>query len=259
MANPKLEHNQLQDRFLHDNYGVASADDHTALTADTGASVWKEVDSTNLTTSLEPLGNSLFYIQHRLSNGTSGGGNGYISQPTGSITRWDPGVATDRSFLCPFNTVKVNEISGASLDTSSTNIGAFTLPAGKYYYKSETIQLGWNGRYNPNDQINNNGNKLVLRRISDEATILRGIGNKGAGDTRFDGCATYPGKISGFFELTGPTVLGVWSPTSDQITGNGTGNNSAACVDGYIYNIFGRPASAGEDEVYAQAAIWKLN
>lgn len=109
MAN--VQHNALTGSSLHENKGVSSATDNTVATASSGATVWQKLTASHLTGTGNPFGAQLLHVQDEQTSGTNG-----ASILTGS---W---------FKRTLNTVKTNEISGASLASS-----VITLPAGTYH------------------------------------------------------------------------------------------------------------------------------
>lgn len=108
-----VAHSTLTGANLHEPKGVAAATvDKVYVSDGAGSGAWQKITASQLTGTGNPFGGNLFHIQHKVA---SGGGDG---SPLSANT-W-----TQRNI----NTVVTNEISGASLTTSTIN-----LPAGTFW------------------------------------------------------------------------------------------------------------------------------
>jgi hypothetical protein len=99
-----ISHKNLSGTQLHENKGVAAATDNHVLTASSGASVWKQLDNTNL------IYGQLVHARFSKAAGTVGG-----AATAGAWTKY------------PFSSLETNEVSGASMASS-----VISLPAGTY-------------------------------------------------------------------------------------------------------------------------------
>jgi len=133
------------------------------------------------------------------------------------------GGTTSGSFVkIPYNTVKTNEITGASLSSSQ-----ITLPSGTYYLSANTVL------YRTNES------KIVLRNTTDSTYDL--IGHPTFISQADSGTATV--SVDGRFTISAQKVFEIqmWTQRSQ---GNGFG---------YASGI-----TDGQASVFASAKIWKI-
>ena len=133
------------------------------------------------------------------------------------------GGSTSGSFVkLPYNTVKTNEITGASLSSNQ-----ITLPSGTYYLSANTVL------YRTNES------KIVLRNTTDSTYDLIGHpmfvsqGDSASGSVHIDGRFTISAQK--VFEIQ------VWT---QRTQGNGFG--------------YGSGITDGQASVFASAKIWKV-
>ena len=131
----------------------------------------------------------------------------------------------------PFNTEYLSEISGTSLDVT-TNVGEFTLPAGTYDFSS-LAQLKFT--YNQGKT-----GKTRLYNVTDASTEVIGLGY---------GTTTYGGDA--LLHADYLATLGRFTLASSKVL------RLEAWVSGGSGSTIGHPATAGIDEIYAQAEIIK--
>lgn len=122
-----VEHSTLTGSSLHENKGAASASDDYVATVTSGATVWKKLTASNLTTTGNSFGGQLLHVQDVKASGTAG-----------------QSIASANNIRV-LNTVKTNEITSASLASNQV-----TLPAGTYYvdawassYAAGATRLYW--------------------------------------------------------------------------------------------------------------------
>ena len=107
-----ISHKNLTGLQLHENKGVASATNGQVATADgAGSTVWKKLDSSNLSGTGNPFGAQLLHVREEQVSGVYSG----------------TGFAATNN-VCVLNTVKTNEISSATLSSNTVS-----LPAGTYF------------------------------------------------------------------------------------------------------------------------------
>lgn len=212
MAN--ISHKNLTGLQLHENKGVDTATAGQVATANgSGATVWKKLDSSNLAATGNPFGAGLLHVRNERSPGTSSG---------------DSAVANFNTLV--LNTVKTNEISGASLASNKIN-----LPAGTYFLEARSTP------YAPNLAGSAfGGGKCRIRNVTDGSTLIYG------NQIYFQN-----GSASSIYPT--PFVLNAMG----RFTLAGTKD-----VEFQLYPQSCAPAgafnSAGENEVYSEVLIWKV-
>ena len=112
-------HKNLSGTALHENKGVATADDDTVATASGGATVWAKLTADNLTGTGNPFGGQLFTA------------TATVAQSLHSST-WNTLL---------LNTTETNEITDASLASNLVS-----LPAGTCFY-DVVVQLPSTGQW----------------------------------------------------------------------------------------------------------------
>ena len=148
----------------------------------------------------------LLHVRDEKSSGTSGG-----TASTGYNTR-------------ALNTVKTNEITGASLSSNQ-----ITLPTGTYYVIASA----------PSRRSNNH--RIRLRNTTDSSDTLLGSSTRSG-----DGDATTTASImSGRFTISAQKVFEI----QHWFGANGSGTD---------VNIQGSNVNSGENEVYTDVQIWKV-
>jgi hypothetical protein len=201
------EHATLTGAFLHEPKGVETASANDVYIADgLGSGAWAVIDVDVLDTAVFP---KLLHVRDEKASGTGGG----------SFTA---GAWRTRTL----NTVKTNEISGASL--SSNRI---TLPAGTYFIQAMALSE------------RTRKHVLKLYNITDSADTIVGLGAysedaNGSGGT-LD--VEIPAHVTGQFTIASEKVFELQHRCTISST---TG--------------FGVAASFGVVEVYADVLIWKL-
>ena len=148
---------------------------------------------------------ALLHVNNELSTGVSTGTHGSTAYVTS-----------------PLNTVKTNEIAGASLSTDT-----ITLPAGTYYL--DGFSCSQTGTTSLIDT------KAKIRNTTDGADLI--IGGSGRNQT---GSTNYFLPVSGRFTLAGTKDIELFSRAS------------TAGV------TFGSEVNTGDVEVYSQIKIWKV-
>lgn len=142
-----IAHKNITGADLHEPKGVAAASANRVYVSDgNGSGAWSQVPAAALTSAANPFGAQLLFVQHELPSGSSG--ENYSS---GS---WH---------TQPINTIKVNQIGGASL-TNNT----ITLPTGTYFFWAITAPGNGTGEYKA--RLRNTTNSSTL------ATGQRGVG-----------------------------------------------------------------------------------
>lgn len=202
MAN--VEHSTLTTTNLHENKGVSTATDNTVATAVSGSTVWAKLSAANLAGTGNPFGGQLFHCRDEKANTTAGG--------TFTAGIWQTRI---------LNTVKTNEISGASL--SSNRI---TLPAGTYWIDAVApcVQVG--------------KSKAALFNVTDASFTI--TGDNGANDTTIGWVAK--NLVRGRFTIAAPKAFEL----------------QHICTSTQATQGFGAAASSGLVEVYAEVLIWKV-
>jgi len=199
------QHATLTGSSLHEPKGVAAAVANRVYVSDgLGSGSWSQVPAAALASSTRAFEGQLLHVREEQSTGTNGG------TPSGGF--WNARV---------LNTVKTNEISGASL--ASNHI---ILPAGTYYIEA-TSPLYYGG-----------STQLQLWNVTDNATILLGSSQYAAasGNTPVSEVS-----LKGRFTLAGIKTLELQLYVT----------NASA-------NGLGLAVNAGTPEVYSEVLIWKV-
>jgi hypothetical protein len=200
------EHSTLTGSSLHEPKGVAAASANRVYVSDgAGSGSWTTVGNSVLATEAKAFQAGLLHITYEVASGTDGGS--FLS-----------GAYRTR----PLNTVKTNEISGASLASNQ-----ITLPAGTYFITAELVTQAV-GRQ-----------KHKLRNITDSTDTIIGLN----GDDTDAGSVMGSTTLSGRFTIGGSKVF--------ELQGRCTSG------DGGAGNGMGGDASYGDVEVYANVLIWK--
>jgi len=148
----------------------------------------------------------LLHVRDEKSSGTQGG--------TGTATAFN---------TRDLNTIKTNEITGASLSSNQ-----ITLPSGTYYAIAHAVTR------------RANENKVRLRNITDSSTTLVGFSERSAsGDV-----TTTQGFVSGRFTIAAEKVFELQHYFTD--------------IDGGSSEVKGQATASGEVEVYVDLQIWKV-
>jgi len=193
-----VEHSTLTGASLHEPKGVGAASSGQVYVANgAGSGVW-----TSISTSVNPFGTQFFHVRDEKANTTD-------SQIlTGGI--WNKR---------DLNTVKTNEISGASVASSQ-----ISLPVGIYYCIASAIANGGTG---------GNLQKIRLRNITDGTSLLVGLSGVVSA-----AAGSMESTLAGRFTLGGTKTIELqhWSSA-------GSGAQST---------------DSGEAEVYADVMIWKV-
>ena len=148
----------------------------------------------------------LFHVRDEKSSGTSGG-----TASTGYNTR-------------ALNTIKTNEITGASLSSNQ-----ITLPSGTYYVIASA----------PSRRSNNH--RIRLRNTTDSSDTLLGSSTRsGSGDA-----TTTASIMFGRFTISAQKVFEI----QHYFEANGSGTDT---------NIQGSNVGSGQNEVYTDVQIWKV-
>jgi len=170
---------------------------------DLGNSRWVLIRAFGIGGSESIFATQLLHITHELTSGTDG-----------------PAISAGTFTTRPLNTVRTNEISGASLSSNE-----ITLTAGDYYIEANSTLSSVT-----------DGVKSKLRNITDVSDIL--IGSTG-------------------YATGGTTALNVMSFISGRFTLAATKN---VAIQNWAFDagIFGNAATAGVSEVYADIKIWKV-
>ena len=148
----------------------------------------------------------LLHVRDEKSSGTQGG--------TGTATAFN---------TRDLNTIKTNEITGASLSSNQ-----ITLPSGTYYAIAHAVTR------------RANENKVRLRNITDSSTTLVGFSERSAsGDV-----TTTQGFVSGRFTIAAEKVFELQHYFTD--------------IDGGSSEVKGQATASGEVEVYVDVQIWKV-
>ena len=183
---------------------TSPADDDLVLTFDTSASALKKVQKSNLA-SQGVYESALLHVVNQQPTNTNGGGT------------------TASSFVkIPFNTVKTNEITGASLSSSQ-----ITLPSGTYYLSAQTPL------YRTNEF------KMILRNTTDSTYDL--FGNGGTANQTY--AVNTFASIDGRFTISAQKVFEIQMWTQRTQT-NGFG--------------YGVGITDGQATIFASAKIWKV-
>lgn len=203
MAN--VEHSTLTGSDLHEPKGVAAASANRVYVADgAGSGSWTTVSNSVLATEAKAFQGGLLHVTYEVASGTDGGG-----LTAGSYT------------TRPLNTVKTNEITGASLASNQ-----ITLPSGTYYIDAELVTSGV-GRY-----------KHKLRNVTDSTDTIIGL----TGD-----------DTDNSFVVSSSTLKGRFTIASQKVFELQVRSNASETSDG-----MGDAASFGDVEVYANVLIWKV-
>lgn len=215
MAN--VSHKNLTGNQLHENKGVDSATvDQVATASGGGATVWKKLTASNLTGSGNPFGGQLLHVREEQSAGVTS---------SSSVTNfsWNTQV---------LNTVKTNEISGASL---ASNV--ITLPAGTYFIKAEGCPYEFTTTSGGGSK-----SRTKLKNNTAGTTLLIGVtqGNV-LGGSGFGSVCPLVSRVEGRFTLAGTSNVELQTYIYF--------NNSVSVPN--VQNI-------GEVEVYAEVFIWKV-
>lgn len=209
MAN--VAHSTLTGSNLHENKGVATASANQVATADgAGNTVWKVLNASNVAGTANPFGAQLLHARYEVSPGIGG--------QTWTSSAWN---------TQSLNTVKLNQISGASLFSN-----AITLPAGTYRVQASVVQ-----GYSISGSASLRA-KLRIRNTTTGNTIAYGQ-NAVAG-------ASASTVINGNFAMF----------LFETFVLSGT---STVELQGWSQGLFAPIAdSSGENEVYADLMIWKI-
>lgn len=216
-----VEHSVLTGANLHEPKGVAAATvNKVYISNGTGSGTWSKVTANALDTTTTDLiaasagifGSKLFHIRDEQVSGTSGD-----TIPAGS---W--GTRT-------LNTVKTNEIAGASLGTNQ-----ITLPAGTYWIQARAPAGGiiTNGTY---------VHKAKLYNVTDVTDTIVGSNAMFAATTysTINTGSSLDSIIEGRFTIAGAKVFEL------RHRANSSAGNSAC--------------SFGVVEVYSDVKIWKVS
>jgi hypothetical protein len=108
-----IPHSSLTGADLHESKGVAAAAASTIFVADgAGSGSFQKLPATAISGLANPFGASLFHVREEQASGTHGA-------TSGAVNGW---------VQVALNTIKTNEIPGASLSSND-----FTLPIGTYF------------------------------------------------------------------------------------------------------------------------------
>ena len=148
----------------------------------------------------------LFHVIDEKSSGTSGG------------------TANQLYNTRALNTIKTNEITGASLSSNQ-----ITLPSGTYFLTASAPSR------------RSNSHRIRLRNITDSSDTLLGSSTRSG-----DGDATTTASImSGRFTISAQKVFEI----QHWFGANGSGTD---------VNIQGSNVGSGENEIYTNVQIWKV-
>lgn len=128
------------------------------------------------------------------------------------------------------NTVKVNNITGASLASNQ-----ITLPAGTYWVEAKAPAYSYNGNFISN-------HKVKLRNITDSSDALIGDNQVAYANITTVVSQTYS-MVQGQFNIAGSKVFEL---------------QHQCAVSGGAGNSFGVNMSFGVVEVYSEIKIWKV-
>lgn len=201
-----VEHSTLTGSSLHEPKGVAAAAANKVYVSNgSGSGTWEQLPAAALASSANSFGAQLLHVREEQSSGTTSANGSSVAGTT--------------EVVLTLNTIKTNEISGASLSSNQ-----ITLPAGTYYAEGMWAMGGSGG---------SPVGRCALNNVTDSTQLLRGPQFQ-------DGSYVVPCPIKGRFTLSGTkTITFSWY---------GTGG----------VNTTGHVSKSGENEVYAELLIWKV-
>lgn len=172
-------HKTLTGNQLHEPKGADAASANTLYVADgAGSGAWSKLTASNLTTTGNPFGGQLLHVRNEQTSGTA---DATLS------TGWN---------VRGLNTVKTNEITGASLASNQV-----TLPAGTYRAWGVAVAAG---SASARTKIYNRTNSV---------DVIYGVNTSGGLSSDY-----VQAQVTGTFILSGTVALELWTYVSASTT-----------------------------------------
>lgn len=220
-----VAHKTLTETELHENKGASTATDDFVATVTSGATVWKKLTSSNLTTTGNPFGSQLLHVRQVETSGTTG--------TTMTNATWNTRT---------LNSVVTNEITSASLTSNQ-----LSLPAGTYFIDAELVCTL---HTSTNQSTASSTDRPRLYNVTGAATLVSGVNSSmtmtttgSTGAVQGDFAINTSRPLRGRFTLAGTTTIAVQHYFS---------------ISGGAVVKTGTALSSGESEVYSDVLIWKV-
>lgn len=214
-----VAHKNLTETELHENKGASTATDDFVATVTSGATVWKKLTSSNLTTTGNPFGSQLLHVRHVETTGTSAGA--VLTNST-----WNTRT---------LNSTVTNEITSATLTSNQ-----ISLPAGTYFIDA---QIGLAAKIVVSNSAQTIVDRPRLYNVTGSATLVSGVNHSSyhTSNTSSEFTLTPPRSLRGRFTLAGTTTIALQH-----------------YVSGSAISLQGSPVTSGESEIYSDVLIWKV-